>query len=101
ADTDRMAIPTQGAAREVELRAGPARAGALTRGGPTGNERLTTAAGAVLLVLLAVLGVTIIRIGQLLWLHLFLGMLLIGPVLLKIGSTGYRFARSYSGSEPD
>jgi hypothetical protein len=93
-----MAIPTQGAAREVELRAGHSRAGALTGGGTTGNERLTTAAGAVLLVLLAVLGVTIIRIGQLLWLHLFLGMLLIGPLALKLASTGYRFVRYYSGS---
>ena len=29
--------------------------------------------GIVLLVMLAVLGVTIVRIGQLIWLHLFLG----------------------------
>jgi hypothetical protein len=69
----------------------------VTGGGTAGNELLTTAAGAVLLVLLAVLGVTIIRIGQLLWLHLFLGMLLIGPLALKLASTGYRFARYYSG----
>ena len=42
----------------------------------------------VLLVLFAVLGITIIRIGQLLWLHLFLGVLLVGPVALKLASTG-------------
>ncbi len=65
----------------------------LTGGGTDGNERLTAATGVVLLVLLAVLGVTILRIGQLLWLHLFVGMLLIGPVLLKLTSTGYRIAR--------
>ena len=53
--------------------------------------------GAVLIVLLAVLGVTILRIGQLTWLHLFLGLLLIGPVALKIASTGYRFVRYYTG----
>jgi hypothetical protein len=47
-------------------------------------------------VLLAVIGVTIVRIGQLLWLHLFLGLLLIGPVALKLASTGYRFARYYT-----
>ena len=41
---------------------------------------------------------TIVRIGQLLWLHLFLGMLLIGPVLLKLASTGYRFARYYTAN---
>jgi hypothetical protein len=64
-------------------------------GGTDGNERLTAIVGAVLLVLLAVLGITIIRIGQLLWLHLFLGLLLIGPVVLKLASTGYRFARYY------
>ena len=70
----------------------------LTGGGPDGNERLTAAAGVLLLVLFAVLGVTILRIGQLLWLHLFLGMLLIGPVLLKLASTGYRFARYYTAN---
>ena len=68
----------------------------LSGGGTDGNERLTAATGVLLLVLLAVLGVTIVRIGQLLWLHLFMGMLLIGPVLLKMTSTGYRFARYYT-----
>jgi hypothetical protein len=43
-----------------------------------------------------VLGVTILRIGQLLWVHLFLGLLLIGPVALKLASTGYRFIRYYT-----
>ncbi len=56
--------------------------------------------GAVLLVLLAVEGLTILRLHQLLTWHFFFGMLLIGPVLLKIGSTGYRFARYYTGSQP-
>lgn len=65
------------------------------RGGPDGNEQLTAATGVVLVILLAALGVTIAQIGQLIWLHMFLGMLLIGPVLLKMGSTGYRFALYY------
>ena len=52
----------------------------------------------MLLVLLAVIGVTIIRIRGLLWLHLFVGMLLIGPVALKLGSTGYRFVRYYTAN---
>ena len=64
-------------------------------GGTDGNEKLTAIAGVLLLALLAVLGVTIVRIGQLLWLHLFLGLLLIGPVVLKLASTGYRFACYY------
>jgi hypothetical protein len=80
----------------------PTRAGlerrALLGGGTDGNEQLTTVVGLILLVALAVLGVTIVRIGQLLWLHLFLGMLLIGPVMLKLGSTGYRFVRYYSAA---
>jgi hypothetical protein len=71
---------------------------ALFGGGTDGNEQLTSIAGALLLVLFAVLGVTIIRIGQLMWLHLFLGLLLIGPVALKLASTGYRFVRYYSTS---
>lgn len=70
----------------------------LTGGGTDGNERLTAAAGVLLLLLFAVLGVTIVRNGQLLWLHLFLGMLLIGPVLLKLASTGYRFTRYYTAN---
>jgi hypothetical protein len=69
---------------------------ALVGGGTEGNERLTTVTGLLLIVLLAVLGITIIRIGQLLWLHLFLGLVLIGPVALKVASTGYRFLRYYT-----
>src|ERR1700722_18982673 len=71
----------------------------LLAGGTEGNERLTVLTGLLLIVLLAVLGVTIIRIGQLLWLHLFLGLVLLGPVALKLASTGYRFTRYYS-SDP-
>ena len=56
--------------------------------------------GAVLLVLLAVEGYTILRIGRLLTLHVFLGMLLLGPVTLWAGSVLYRFARYYTGSGP-
>ncbi len=67
-------------------------------GGTNGNEQLTAVVGVILLVLFAVLGVTIIRIGQLLWLHLFLGVLLVGPVALKLASTGYRFTRYYTSN---
>jgi hypothetical protein len=70
--------------------------GRLTAGGTDGNERLTAATGLVLLVLLAVLGVTILRIRPLLNEHMFLGVLLIGPVTLKLASTGYRFIRYYT-----
>ncbi|MEO6857379.1 MAG: hypothetical protein ABI323_02165 [Solirubrobacteraceae bacterium] len=66
-------------------------------GGPAGNEQLTAATGVILLVLLAALGVTILQIGPLIWLHFFLGLLLIGPIGLKMASTGYRFIRYYTG----
>jgi hypothetical protein len=56
--------------------------------------------GAVLLILLAAEGFTILRIGRLLTLHFFLGMLLLGPVALKAGSVLYRFFRYYAGSAP-
>ena len=69
-------------------------------GGVEGNERLTVMTGAVLLILLAVECYTILRIGRLLTLHVFLGMLLLGPVALKAGSVLYRFARYYTGSAP-
>ncbi|MEV7976384.1 hypothetical protein [Streptomyces sp. NPDC086519] len=67
-------------------------------GGPEGNERLTAATGAVLLLLFAAEGVTILFLGRLLTLHFFIGLLLTGPVVLKIGSTGYRFLRYYTGA---
>ncbi len=69
-------------------------------GGAAGNEKLTAMTGSVLLILLAVEGLTILRIHALLTVHFFVGMLLIGPVLLKMSSTGYRFVRYYTGSAP-
>jgi hypothetical protein len=75
------------------------RGGALRRlSGAAGNERLTAITGAVLLVLLAVEGFTIVAIRPLLPVHFFVGMLLVGPVLLKAASTVYRFARYYTGA---
>jgi hypothetical protein len=68
----------------------------LTGGGPDGNEQLTTVTGAILIVLLAVVGFTIPQLRQFIWLHLFVGLLLIGPVALKMASTGYRFVRYYT-----
>lgn len=68
------------------------------RDGPEGNERLTAASGAVLFLMLAALGVTILSIDQLLSVHFFIGMLLVPPVLVKLGSTGWRFVRYYRRS---
>lgn len=70
----------------------------LVAGGPTGNELLTSINGGLLTVLLAVIGVTIVQIGSLLSVHLFVGMVLLGPIALKLASTGYRFMRYYTGN---
>jgi hypothetical protein len=68
--------------------------------GAEGNSRLTALTGIVLLAGFAVEGMTLLALRHLLTLHIFLGMLLIGPVTLKIASTCYRFARYYTGAAP-
>jgi hypothetical protein len=65
-----------------------------------GNERLTAMTGLVLLLLFAAEGFTILSVHQMITLHFFLGMLILGPVALKICSTVYRFTRYYTGSAP-
>ncbi|HWH20795.1 MAG TPA: hypothetical protein VN671_09690 [Solirubrobacterales bacterium] len=69
-------------------------------GGVAGNARLTGAVAVALLVLLAAEGATIPFIGQLLGPHLFIGLMLIPPVALKLGSVGWRFVRYYTHDEP-
>ena len=66
-------------------------------GGPDGNERLTATTGSLLVLLLAVEGVTIVFIRPLLTLHMFVGVMLIPAVALKLLSSGYRFVRYYTG----
>ena len=65
--------------------------------GVEGNARLTSSVAAVIFVVLAVEGVTILRIGRLLDAHVFIGLLLIPLVLAKISSTTWRFAKYYRG----
>jgi cytochrome c biogenesis protein CcdA len=59
---------------------------------------LTSSTALVLLVLLAIEGVTVLRVGSLLTLHVFIGMLLVPPVVVKLASTFWRFAKYYTGS---
>jgi hypothetical protein len=66
--------------------------------GVEGNGRLTSATGMVLLVMLAVEGYTILDVRGLITLHIFLGVMLVGPVLLKVAATMYRFGRYYTGA---
>jgi hypothetical protein len=80
----------------------PERRAALERrdrsGGTEGNEILTSTTAVVLTALLAAEGITIVQMHGLLGAHMFIGMVLIPPILLKLGSTGYRFVRYYSGT---
>jgi hypothetical protein len=84
----------------VPARPGPAQrkpAGS-SPAGVESNARLSGTTAALLLVLLAIEGVTVLRVRALLSWHVFVGMLLVPPVLLKIGSTTWRFARYYLGA---
>lgn len=62
------------------------------------NSRLTAATGGVLLALLAAEGVTVVQVRRLIVLHIFIGIVLIPPVLLKVASTVWRATRYYLGS---
>jgi hypothetical protein len=95
-DLIRPRVEPEPAARRARVRC--VRATALTGGGTDGNEQLTIVTGTILILLLAVIGFTIPQLRQFVSVHLFVGMLLIGPVLLKMASTGYRFLRYYTGN---
>jgi hypothetical protein len=82
--------------RTSQIAEGPARRRRRVDG-VEANARLTGSSAAVLLVLLAAEGLTIPFIHRLLTPHVVIGMVLVPPVLVKIGSTGYRFARYYGG----
>jgi hypothetical protein len=68
------------------------------RSAVVGNERMTALAGAVLLVLILVELVSAVILRTLLTIHVFAGMLLAGPLVVKLGSTFSRFLRYYTGS---
>ena len=63
--------------------------------GPEQNARLTEITGAVLLVLLAVEGATLLALRPLISWHIFVGVLVVPVVGLKLASTGWRFAKYY------
>jgi hypothetical protein len=62
------------------------------------NARLTGLIAALLIVFLAIEGVTILSIESLMTLHFIIGTLLVAPVLLKVGTTGYKIVRYYTGN---
>jgi hypothetical protein len=63
-----------------------------------GNERMTALAGAVLLVLILVELVSAAILHTWMSIHIFVGVLLAGPLIVKLVSTGWRFLRYYTGS---
>lgn len=68
-------------------------------GGTAGNLALTSATGVLLFVLLAIEGVTVPFVRQMMVIHIFVGYIMIPVVALKLGSTGYRFMRYYLGDD--
>ena len=68
-------------------------------GGSAGNDQLTAVVAAVLILLLAIEGATLLGLNSLLTVHAFVGMLLIPVVALKLASTGWRMLRYYRNDE--
>jgi hypothetical protein len=64
------------------------------------NQRLTASTGLIVFVLLIAIAATLFNISSLLTAHYVVGFLLLPLVILKMGSTGYRFLRYYAGSAP-
>jgi len=89
--TGRAASPT--GARRTRRRQPPL-------GGPEGNARATGLTAAVLLVLLAAEGFTLLQLQTLITPHVVIGMVLVPFVLLKMGTTGWRMVSYYRGPGP-
>ena len=62
------------------------------------NERMTAWAGAVLLVLIVVELASVLLLGPVLSLHVVVGVVLAGPLVVKVASTTFRFVRFYRRS---
>jgi hypothetical protein len=69
------------------------------RPNPAGNERLTSAVGLLLLApILVVVATVLLGVHTFMSAHVFFGLFLIPPLLLKLASTAWRFARYYTRS---
>lgn len=66
--------------------------------GVEGNARLTGVLGALLLIALAVEGVTVVDVNAMFTLHVFIGLFVVPVVVLKTATTGYRFLNYYKGT---
>jgi hypothetical protein len=70
----------------------------LELGGSRGNEILTSVNAVVLIALIGAQLVTLLALDSMIRVHLFVGVVLLGPVALKLATTGYRFVRYYAGA---
>src|SRR5437868_3223365 len=71
----------------------------MRRMNPVGNERLTAAVGLLVLAPVLIEAATILLgVHTFMSLHVFVGLALIPAVVLKLASTGWRFARYYTRS---
>jgi hypothetical protein len=92
--------------RERRYAAGPtcptwlATYGQYVEANPAGNARLTAWVGLLLLALLMLQGATLLALGNLISVHLFVGGVLVPLVLLKLTTTGWRMTRYYRRSRP-
>jgi undecaprenyl-diphosphatase len=68
--------------------------------GPEGNRRLTSLVGAIQLGVLAVVILSGVFFGSVPGLHFFASFVAIPLTVLKLGSTGYRFAHYYLRNGP-
>jgi hypothetical protein len=66
--------------------------------GVESNARMTATVGAILLVALAVEGVTVWGVREMFTLHVFMGLFVVPVVCLKLATTGYRFFNYYRGT---
>jgi hypothetical protein len=68
---------------------------------PEGNKRLTAAAGVLLLApVLVEVATVLLGVHTFMSWHVFVGLALIPAVVLKLATTGWRFARYYTRSRP-
>jgi hypothetical protein len=79
--------------------AGRSTIGAQPAIGVLANSRLTASVGTVLLIALAVEGVTLFDVSTMFALHAFVGLLLVPVAVLKMCTTGYRFVKYYTADE--
>lgn len=65
-------------------------------GGTAGNAALSAWTGLLLLVLFAAEGITVLSVNSMMTWHVVVGALIVPPLLLKIGSTGWRMISYYA-----